>query len=128
MVDLIVFPASYFSVSRVDEALKEEYEAALATGLFDTVLFAYDKWIDSGEFEIKDAPDTVRNAVYRGWMMKPEKYRAFYERLLEKNIKLVTEPDQYEKMHVFPNIYEHLAEDTARMEIFPLHASIDVEG
>lgn len=59
--------------------------------------------------------------------MKPEQYKGFYEQLLEKNIRLVTDPEQYELMHIFPNIYSALEADTAKMEIFPLHEKIDVE-
>lgn len=33
--------------------------------------------------------------------MKPEKYEAFYNELLENNIELVTSPKDYELMHIF---------------------------
>ena len=33
----------------------------------------------------------------------------------------------YSLMHVFPNIYPFLREDTARLETFPLHEEIDVD-
>ena len=39
MVDLILFPSSYFSIKKVDEDLQGEYEAVMGTGLFDVVLF-----------------------------------------------------------------------------------------
>ena len=35
MVDLILFPSSFFSITKVDEDLQKEYDAASATGLFD---------------------------------------------------------------------------------------------
>lgn len=38
MVDLIVFPSSFFSISKVDEDLQSEYDAVKATGLFDVIL------------------------------------------------------------------------------------------
>lgn len=38
-------------------------------------------------------------------MMKPKKYEAFYNELLENNIELVTSPKEYELMHMFPNVY-----------------------
>lgn len=44
MVDLILFPSSYFNVSKVDEDLQDEYDAVKETGLFDIILFGYDKW------------------------------------------------------------------------------------
>ena len=128
MVDLVLFPSSYFSILKVDEDLQAEYEAVKTTGLFDISFFGYDKWINEDILIINNAPKEERNAVYRGWMMKPEKYEKLYQLLLEKNIRLVTTPKEYELMHIFPNIYEALKEDTAKMEIYPLHTKIDIES
>jgi len=127
MVDLIIFPSGYFDAASVDEDLQQEYEAALATGLFDIIIFGYEKWFQEGKLVLSEKTSELRNAVYRGWMMPLEKYREFYQELLEKNIRLVTTPEQYERMHIFPNIYEAFGQDTARMELFPLHGQINVE-
>lgn len=127
MVDMILFPSDFFRTTRVDEDLRAEYNAALSTGLFKVVLFEYNQWFNEGKLVIKDPPDEMRTAVYRGWMMKPEQYKDFYNLLLEKNIRLVTDPEQYKLMHVFPNVYDWLKEDTAKMEIYPLHGQINVE-
>lgn len=127
MVDLILFPSSFFSVNKVDEDLQAEYDAVVSTGLFEIALFSYDKWFNEGKFIVKGAPEEIRQAVYRGWMMKPEQYKLFYEKLLEKNIRLVTDSEQYKLMHIFPNVYKLLKADTAKMEIYPLHEQLDVE-
>lgn len=127
MVDLIVFPSSYFDIKKVDEDLQKEYEAVLATGLFDVIMFGYDKWFQNGELILSKSQSELRSAVYRGWMMPPDKYEKFYHALLENNIQLVTEPKGYEQMHIFPNIYKTFGDDTAKMEIFRLHEPIDVE-
>lgn len=127
MVDLILFPSDFFDISKVDEDLQKEYDAALATGLFDVALFGYDKWFNEDKLVLRGKPEKERLAVYRGWMMKPEQYDRLYAELLDRNIRLVTEPDQYRLMHIFPNVYELVKEDTAYMEIFPLHEQIDVD-
>lgn len=128
MVDLILFPSSYFNVSKVDEDLQAEYDAVKATGLFDVILFGYDKWFEEDQLVIKDIPQVERTAVYRGYMMNPEKYERFYQRLLENNIRLITTPKEYELMHIFPNVYELLKQDTAKMEIYPLHTQINIDS
>lgn len=128
MVDLILFPSSYFNVSKVDEDLQAEYDAVKAIGLFDVILFGYDKWFEEDQLVIKDIPQEERTAVYRGYMMNPEKYERFYQHLLENNIRLITTPEEYELMHIFPNVYELLKEDTAKMEIYPLHTQINVDS
>lgn len=127
MVDLILFPSSFFSITKVDEDLQKEYDAVQTTGLFDVALFGYDKWFNEDKLVISNAPDEGHTAVYRGWMMKPDQYERFYNLLLDNNIRLVTEPEQYRLMHIFPNIYECVKEDTAKMELYPLHTQIDVE-
>ena len=127
-VDMILFPSDYFDIKKVDEDLAKEYEAVLETGLFEIALFGYDQWFNEGKLVVKGAPEEEHLAVYRGWMMQPEQYERFYTQLLDKNIRLVTQPDQYELMHIFPNVYESIKEDTARIETFPLYSDIDVEG
>ena len=127
MVDLILFPSDFFSINKVDEDLQAEYDAAVSTGLFDIALFNYDKWFSEGRLIIKGAPEEMRQAVYRGWMMKPEQYKLFYEKLLEKKIRLVTDPEQYKLMHIFPNVYQFLKTDTAKMKVYPIDEQLDVE-
>ncbi len=127
MAEMLLFPSSSFDPGKVDEDLQKEYEAAHATGLFRLALFDYDGWFLEDRLIVRGAPHTETSAVYRGWMMKPERYGRFYELLLKKNIRLVTEPEHYRLMHIFPNVYESIRDDTAKMEVFPLHSRIDVE-
>lgn len=126
MIDLILFPSSYFSVKKVDEDLQGEYDAVMATGLYDVVLFGYDKWVNEGILTLNERPAAMRKAIMRGWMMKPELYEKFYEELIENNIELVTCPKDYKQMHIFPNAYALFGSDTPTMKIYPLYKQIDV--
>lgn len=67
MVDLILFPSSFFSVNKVDEDLQAEYDAVVSTGLFEIALFSYDRWFNEGKLIVKGDPEEIRQAVYRGW-------------------------------------------------------------
>ena len=127
MVDLILFPSSYFSINKVDEDLQNEYDAVKATGLFDVVLFGYDQWINEGVLVLNQSPSVMRKAIMRGWMMKPELYEKFYEMLIANNIELVTSPMDYRQMHIFPNVYNLFGNDTAHMKIYPFHEQINIE-
>ena len=127
MIRTILFPSSASDINHVDEEFAQEYAAALETGLFQVILFSADDWFQHGELPLSETPRNEVSAVCRGWMMKPEQYRDFYIRLLEKNISLITDPDMYTLMNVFPNVYPHLAQDTARILTFPLHEKIDIE-
>ena len=126
-VETILFPSSYFNSKEVDEDLKAEYDAVIETGLFDVVIFSYDKLFNEGVLRLNKKVDNVTMTVYRGWMMKPEMYKDFYERLISENIRLITSPEEYDLFHIFPNIYPMLAEDTAQMIIYPDAESIDLE-
>ncbi|MDE5575755.1 MAG: ATP-grasp domain-containing protein [Oscillospiraceae bacterium] len=126
-VKTIIFPSSYFSDDRPDEDLQSEYDATAGTGLFETVLFSNDKWFSDEKLVLNNAPTELKYAVYRGWMMKPELYGKFCEKLREKNIRLLTTPSAYEKFHIFPNIYPELENDTAKMLVFPNSKNIDLE-
>ena len=127
MVDLILFPSSYFSIKKVDEDLQNEYDAVMETGLFDVVLFGYDKWVNEETLVLNEKPREMRKAIMRGWMMKPELYEKLYNMLITNNIELVTSPADYRQMHIFPNAYNLFGNDTAAMKIYPLHEQINIE-
>jgi len=107
--------------------LQAEYDAVMETGLFDVVLFGYDKWVNEGTLTLNEKPLVMRKAIMRGWMMKPDVYENFYNTLLANNIELVTSPTEYRQMHIFPNAYHLFGNDTALMKIYPLHEQINVE-
>lgn len=123
----ILFPSSYFTIKEVDEDLQTEYEAVCSTGLFDVVLFSYDKWFNKGKLVLNRQINASVSAIYRGWMMKPEQYAAFYQQLQSQNMTLITPPSSYELFHIFPNIYPTLQVDTAKMLIYPDNMPVDLE-
>ena len=127
MIDLILFPSSFFSRENVDEDLQKEYDSVIVTGLFDVAIFGYSQWFDEDKLLLNKKFAKEQIAIYRGWMMSPEQYSNFYNLLLKKNIRLLNNPNNYRLFHLFPNIYEILKEDTAKMEIYPLHQQIDIE-
>lgn len=126
MVNTILFPSSFFSTHKIDEDLQEEYDAVLRTGLFDVILFGYEQWFHEGKLVLAKMPTEKVYAVYRGWMMQPDLYEQFYTQLAQQGIFLVTNPNEYANMHVFPNVYPMVREDTAKMSVFPLHEEIDI--
>ena len=126
MVDLILFPSSFFSTKKIDEDLQREYDAVRSTGLYDTIFFGYDKWFNEDKLVLSEAPAAMRKAVMRGWMMKPSRYKQFYHKLLANNIELIVAPSEYEQMHIFPNAYKFFGDDTAFMKVYPLHEQIEI--
>ena len=123
---MILFPSSFLNFREVDEDLAEEYRAACLAGGFETIVFDYQAWFREQRLRLSRVPEREITAVYRGWMMKPEQYTVFFRELLSQKIRLITTPEMYENLHLFPRVYPELLPDTARMLTFPLHSEIDV--
>lgn len=123
----ILFPSDYFDPKKVDPDLKQEYDAALQTGLFNFILFDYDKYLETGKLTVRPLPEAPCQAIYRGWMLKPDKYVKLYDLLRERNITLITTPQEYELFHIFPNVYPYFKEDTAKMIAFDSPQDIDLK-
>lgn len=126
MVDYIVFPSSFFDGTKVDEDLQKEYDAVIESGLFQIGIFNYDKWFNEDKLVVNNIPEQMHDAIYRGWMMNPSQYNNFYNLLVKKNIRLITKPEQYELMHIFPNAYNLIKEDTPKIEVYKLHEHINI--
>lgn len=118
-MEAILFPSSTYDIQKVDASLEMEYDAVQSAKLFDIIFFDCDKWFDEDELILSKPLDNPVNTIYRGWMMKPDKYEKFYTQLKEKNIILCTTPKEYNHFHLFPLIYSEFGDDTAKMLVFP---------
>ena len=126
-LSIVLFPSDYFNPSVVDGDYENEYRAVLEQPDLIPLIFSYEGWFQQGKLVIsEDLPKLGTKAVYRGWMMQPEKYTRFYKALQEKNILLITGPEEYERLHVFPNTYPYVKEDSARILCFKLHEPIQI--
>jgi hypothetical protein len=127
MLNNILYPSSYFDATSVNEEYAGEYKACLETGLFSCAVFNYDEWLDGKRLKVTDAPKIMKRTLYRGWMLQAEKYDQLYKELKNYNLLLETTPECYKKMHIFPEIYESIKENTARMLIYPEGSVIRVD-
>ena len=93
---------------QVDPDYKEEYQAA---GLNHAcLLFSYED-MQEGKLSLF-GEDVSGLTIYRGWMMKPEMYKAFYEALEERGIILINTPEEYNRYHLLPEWYPEFRDDT----------------
>ena len=123
MVDQIrvVFCADPFTPGRVDPLYESERAAAEQAGIrFD--LLGYEALVDDGDAERAirsvEASDASTLAVYRGWMLRPERYRALHAALDARGVPLVNDPDAYAHCHHLPNWYQSLQAWTPRSTWF----------
>lgn len=93
---------------RVDMDYETEYQEA---GLkYSCGLFSYED-LENGKLSLYGEGLTGLT-IYRGWMMKPEMYRTFYNLLEEKGIFLINSPEEYERYHTLPGWYNEFADLT----------------
>lgn len=72
----------------MDEDYEEEYQAAGVNHA--CALFSYEN-LEIGKLSLY-GDDISGLTIYRGWMMKPELYWTFYNKLEEKGIILINSP------------------------------------
>ena len=111
--------------------MKDEYEATLRCDLFDTVFFDYEGWFYHGKLVLSKIIKVKVVAVYRGWMMNPEKYRRFYNTLLNWNIELITSPEEYAAMLTggicvkeYLNLRRYGDDDTNEFRVFYINHKV----
>ena len=123
----LLYPGSFLNYREIEEDMREEYLAAMETGLFRTVLFNYDEWLAGDGLRIRSDGMISNPVVYRGWMLKPNEYEKLYSDLETQGIQLITSPEEYQNLHLFPNVYPDIKADTAGMMIFE-DRNVDVEA
>ena len=122
----VLFPSDYFEPNKPDESFISEYRAALENHI-NVILLSYDTFLEDGKLQLKGNISTEYPVIYRGWMLKPEKYAELYEKLQNVDLQLITTPSEYKRMHSFPEIYPELIEDTAPMIVYDDPEKIDYE-
>lgn len=114
---------------KVDPDFEEEYKAAKGQG-FDVGLMSFEELNDFNVTKsisrIKEQVD-VELALYRGWMIQPEKYKLLYQGLLKKNIKLINTPEEYENCHYLPLSYQYIKEYTPETKWTEIKGEVDFE-
>lgn len=119
----ILFPNEPYNRKEVDSSYKSEYNVSKTIGMV-SYFYDYDVFVDDGKLisniDFTD-PCTI---IYRGWMLKPEKYTELYNTILDKSsgfIKLINDPTEYRNCHCFPNVYDLIKKYTPRMVMVDNH-------
>ena len=114
---------------KVDPDFREEYDAAIAAG-FDVSLISFE---DLNGNNVSKAVGRIRpseeesKAIYRGWMLSEEKYKALFEALKSKNLLLINTPTQYATCHYLPNSYPFIKDVTPVTRWMEFAGAVDFE-
>ena len=112
-----VFCLEPFETNKADFVYESEFEAAKNVGfgveLIDFETLVRDENSVRATRFIKPF-DKIEQAIYRGWMLKPNIYEKLYKALLEKNLQLINSPDEYKNCHYLSECYEFIKNDTPK--------------
>lgn len=106
---LLLVPADPLRPRRPDEHFAAEAAAARDAGL-EVGLVDHDALAraDDVTAAVSRVPRGYDVAVYRGWMLRSERYAAFEKALAERGVTLRTTGAQYQRAHEFPGWYRAL--------------------
>jgi len=113
----MLFCADPLNPGHLDPAYDAEMLAAQQAGI-DCDLINFEALVDDGDAKravrrVTPTDDPV-TGVYRGWMLRPERYGALYAALADRGIRLLNDPAAYAHCHHLPNWYPSLEQWTPR--------------
>ena len=124
-----IFCSEPFQPLEPDYVYRGEAETVRQKG-FEFELFSFE---DLDENKIGSAFRNIKpfkqkeTAIYRGWMLKPEKYRILYDELKKRNLHLINTPEEYKHCHYLPESYEIIKEHTPKSVFLPVDENFDFE-
>lgn len=125
----ILFCDSGFSHKEVEYMYETEYKTAKQLSLPVSLISFEALKKGNTELAIKRVAPAIEQtkAIYRGWMLKPAQYEAFYRALLEKNIQLINTPAEYRFCHYLPESYTLIKDHTPKTTYKKLDGTFNIE-
>ncbi|MFK7949573.1 MAG: ATP-grasp domain-containing protein [Saprospiraceae bacterium] len=127
----IIFCDSGFSHKEVDYMYREEYEAAKAAG-FSVSLISFEALkkenVDLALKRVFNRFGEKVEAIYRGWMLRPEQYELLYNGLRHKNIHLINKVSEYRFCHYLPESYDTIRAFTPKSTFQKLTTEFNINN
>lgn len=113
----IIYCSDPFDERKPDMDYQNEADAAEAAG-FQYEVVNYEALVNDNDVARSvrrvATQQTETLAVYRGWMLRPEKYAELYSGLKGKGIRLINDPQEYVHCHYLPESYRLIEGITPR--------------
>lgn len=111
---MLLVPSDPLRPRRPDEHFAAEARAARDLGV-DVAVVDHDALANADDIgPALAAVATGGDAVYRGWMLRSERYAMFAEELAQRGVTLRTTAEQYRSAHELPGWYPMLKQVTPR--------------
>jgi len=126
----IVFCLEPFETNKVDLVYEREAEEAKNNGfeleLLDFETLVRDENAIRATRFIKPF-DQIEQAIYRGWMLKPQTYAKLYNALLAKNLRLINSPLEYKTCHYLSDNYRFIEQYTPKTVFLNVDENFSIE-
>lgn len=124
---VVLFPCDPARPRSPDPAFAREAAAAGAAG-FDLGVIDHDAAARGDAAEaVRLAPRGPGRVVYRGWMLRPERFAALHGALAARGLKPLVDPAAYRAAHHLPGWYPTLQRVTPRSVWLPVEAGLAPE-
>ena len=116
---IIIFPEDTVNLRKPDESFIDQAKSFKNNN--HTILSINDrhKIVSGINFE---APVP---AIYRGWMMTIDEYSNLYSALINQNVVLITNPEQYKRCHYISGWYDSIKQMTANTVLFDNRSALN---
>lgn len=111
---LVVFPCDPSRPRAPDPAFAREVEAAEAIGLQVGVIDHDEAARGDAAAAVRFTPPGPQRVVYRGWMLRPQRYAPLHDALVARGLSPLTSPAAYQATHHLPAWYPHVEGLTPR--------------
>lgn len=128
---MIIFCSDPLEPREPDQAFAREAIAVKHLGLmfelidFETLTLEHDSQRAVRRVKSRQHP---AEAIYRGWMLKPDRYGELYDSLASKNVRLVNDPTTYRYCHYLPESYSAIEGHTPRSVWMKLSGELPMEA
>lgn len=127
---IVLFCEDPLRAGQPDEAFAAEARAARELGI-EYGLIGYEALVNDRNptraIRRISGAGPAREAVYRGWMLRPSEYGALYDSLSSKGVRLINSPSGYRHCHYLPECYHVIADQTPRSVWLPSDAGFSID-
>jgi ATP-grasp domain-containing protein len=128
---LVIFCEDPLRAGTPDQAFEAEAQMVQSLGI-DHGLIGYEALVNERRparaVRRLAGAEPPRDAIYRGWMLRPSEYAALYDALMAKGIRLLNSPAAYIHCHYLPESYHVIADRTAKSVWMPLSDGFSMDA
>ncbi|NVD69834.1 ATP-grasp domain-containing protein [Duganella sp. BJB1802] len=106
----LLYPCDPFNSKLPDEEYREEFDAAIASGLACSLFSLED--FQGGEFKPRPKFDEAEVVAYRGWMLDIDDYSRLSAAMIDAGAKPLVNAVEYQRCHHLPGWYQVCVEWT----------------